>query len=158
MEPAGGVEDDIIVAVVLRMGERPSGDLDRVALPHLEYRNPSLLPDHLQLGDGGRTIDVTSDEEGAVPLALQHFGQFGGMGGLTRTLQAAHHDGTGRTVCRRQARRLATHQGGQLFIDDLDHHLGGGEAFHDLASHRPLGDGGGEILGHFIVHVRFQEG
>ena len=34
----------------------------------------------------------------------------------------------------------------------------GGEAFHDLASHRPLGDGGGEILGHFIVHVRFQEG
>ena len=60
-----------------------------------------------------------------MPLALQHFGQFGGMGGLTRTLQAAHHDGTGRTVCRRQARRLATHQGGQLFIDDLDHHLGG---------------------------------
>ena len=52
----------------------------------------------------------------------------------------------------------AAHQSHQLFVDDLDHLLGRGQALHDLLAHGALRHLCTEVLGHLIVDVGFQQG
>ena len=80
------------------------------------------------------------------------------MGGLTRALQTAHQDDTGRTVGSRQSRRLAAHQVSELLLDDLDDHLRRGEALHHLRADSRLDYTGGEVLGDLVVDVRLKQG
>ena len=101
---------------------------------------------------------VLGDADGG----LEHqvvLGQLGGVGGLAVALQAAEHqDGLALVLDIQAGGFLAAHQGGQLLVDDLDHLLGGGQAFHDLLAHGPLGHLVAEVFGHFIVDVGFQQG
>ena len=54
-----------------------------------------------------------------MPLALEHLGQFSGMGGFARALQAAHHHDSRRLRGKLDARLLAAHQAGELLIHNL---------------------------------------
>lgn len=44
VKAAGGVKDNIVVAVVLSVGNRFFCDFYRIALSHLEYRTPAFSP------------------------------------------------------------------------------------------------------------------
>ena len=79
------------------------------------------------------------------------------MGGLTGALQTAHEDDRRRAVRPHQPGRLSAHELRQLLVDDLNDHLGGGQALHDLGSHRRLDHLIGEIPGDLIVDVRLQQ-
>ena len=50
----------------------------------------------------------------------------------------------------------AAHEGGELLIDNLHHHLRRREAFHDLSPDGALAHARGELFRHFIVDVGFQ--
>ena len=64
---------------------------------------------------------------------MKVFGKLGCVGRFTVALQAAEHDDGLTLVLDDQAGGfLAAHQGNELFVDDLDHLLGGGQALHDL--------------------------
>ncbi len=51
----------------------------------------------------------------------------------------------------------AAHQLGQFLVDDLDDLLGGGQAFHDLLPMARSETCATEVLGDFVVDVRFQQ-
>ena len=50
------------------------------------------------------------------------------------------------------------HEGGELLIDDFDDLLGGGQALQHVGSHRPLSNGGDEILDNLVADIRLQQG
>ncbi len=96
LKPAGGVDEDIVVAVILCVGNRRRGDLHRVPGAHFEYRYAGLFPDDLQLLDRSRAVDVARREERAVPPVFQQIRKLPGVCRLAGTLQAAQqHDGRG---------------------------------------------------------------
>ncbi|MPM91502.1 hypothetical protein SDC9_138633 [bioreactor metagenome] len=80
------------------------------------------------------------------------------MGGFTAALQAAHQKNGGRFCIDVHPVAFGAHQRGQLFADDLDDLLGGGEAFHHFGAHTALGHLGNKIFCHFIVDIGFQQG
>ena len=47
MEPAGGVKEDHVVAVLLGVGDGLPGNGHRIFLAHLEHRDIQLLAHHL---------------------------------------------------------------------------------------------------------------
>ena len=158
MQPAGGVEDDDVVAVVLGVAQGFFGDLHRVALTHLKDRDPGLFAHHLQLFDGRRAVDVAGHQQRAVPLAFEQFAQLARVGGFARALQAAHHDDAGRLGGDVQPADLPPHEGDELLVDDLDDLLGGGQTLKDGGAHRPLGHRVHKLLGDLVVDVRLQQG
>ena len=91
MQTTRCVYDDQIVAVVLSMFKTLLDYLSRVDLSHLEHRHISLFSNDLQLVDSRRSVNVCRYQQRSVALTLEHLRQLCRMGGLTRTLQAAHH-------------------------------------------------------------------
>ena len=67
MEPAGGVQQNGVVAVFAGVAHRVLGDLDRVDLAQGEDGDVQLLAHHLQLGEGGGPVHVAGRQQG--PLA-----------------------------------------------------------------------------------------
>ena len=53
---------------------------------------------------------------------------------------------------------LSAHERGELFIDNFDDLLTGGEAGHDLLSQRPFLDAGDKRLDHLVMNIRLQKG
>ena len=157
MQPAGGVQQDVVVAVIFRVRHCLAGNIHRIGGAHFKYRHPCTLPNHLQLRDSGRSVNVARHQQRTVALAFEHAGQLRRMSGFTGTLQTAHHHRAGRMVGGGEADGLTAHKAGQLFVDDLDDHLGRRQAFHHLSAHRACGDCGGEILRHLVVDIRLQQ-
>ena len=158
VQAAGGVEDNDVVAVVFGMLDRVFGDLHRADGSHLKDGGVHLCADHLQLLNRGRTVDVAGDQQRAASLLAEHFGKLCRVGGLTGTLQTAHHDDgwdLGRKV---DAAVGGTHQLGQLVAHDLDDLLRRGQAGEDLLADSLFGDLFDKVLGHLVVDVRFQQG
>ena len=123
-----------------------------------EHGHADLFAQNLQLAYGGRTVDVARGQQGPFVLVFQIEGDLSGGGGLAAALQAGHEDDRRRLGGHVELGLTAAHEGGQLLIDDLHHLLAGGEALQHLAAHGPLLDLGAEVLGHFIVDVRLQQG
>ena len=122
-------------------------------------RDTGLLTDDLQLLNGGGTVNIAGDQQRAAALAAVIFAELGGVGGLAVALQAAHHQHGLTLVFQAQVLRLvAAHEIGQLFVDDLDDLLGGGQALHDLLPHGTFRNLGAEVLGDFIVDVGLEQG
>ena len=159
LQPAGGIQDDDVVAVVLGVGEGAAGDLGGLGAVQGKDLRPGLAAHHLQLLDGGGAVDIAGHQQRPAALLEIVLGQFGGVGGLAVALQAAEHqDGLALVLDIEAGGFLAAHEVGQLFVDDLDHLLGGGQALHDLLAHGPLGHLIAEVLGHLVVDVGFQQG
>ena len=159
MQSAGGIQNHDVVAVVLCVGDGLLGDDLGLFGAHGEHRNTRLLAHHLQLIDGRRAVDIAGHQQRAMALFEEPFAQLGGVGGFTVTLQTAEHEHRGRLGFDVDAYGLvAAHELGEGFVYDLDDLLGGGQAFHNLLAHGPLGDPGDEVLGHLIVYVGLQQG
>ena len=71
VQPAGGVDDQHVLAVTLRLVERPRGDLARVAVGALLVDGRAgLLPDLDELLDGRGPVDVAGRERHVLPCSF----------------------------------------------------------------------------------------
>ena len=157
VETTGGVDKDIIIAVVFRIVHGVFGDFNGVNRTHFEHGNVDLFADDLQLFNGGGSVNVARHKQRAVALAFEFAGDFGAVRGFTGALQAAHHHDCGRVRSAREPAARAAHERGQLFVDDFNDHLRGGQAFHYLRADGTLGHFIGKIFRDFIVNVRFEK-
>ena len=158
LQTARGIQNHDVIAVVLCVSHRFLGDEFGLFVSHLEHRNARLLTHDAQLVNGCGTVDVTGHQHGAAALTAVELAQLGRVGGLAVALQAAHHnDGLAFVFQAQILRLIAAHELGQLLVDDLDHLLGGGQAFHDLLPHGPLGHLIAEILGDLVVDIGLQQ-
>ena len=124
VQPARGVQEHQVVAVLLGVSHRFLGDGHRIDLPHLEHRNVQLRTHHFQLLDGSGTVHITGHQQGSAALfAPKEVGQLGSVGGLTSALETHHHDYRRRGVGVVELGSLAAHESGHLLVDDLDDHL-----------------------------------
>ena len=159
LQAAGGIKDDDVIAVVLRVGQRLFGDDRRLFAVQRKDRCPRLFAHDLQLVNGGGAVDIARHQHGAAALLDEILGKLGRVGGFTVALQAAEHDdGLALVLDDQLLGFLAAHQRNELFVDDLDDLLGRGQALHDLLPHGSFGDLGAEVLGHLVVDVGFQQG
>ena len=157
VQATGRVQKDQVVAVLFGVLDGGFGDVHRIGLSHLKDGNVQLLAHGLQLLDGSGTVDVAGDQQRAFALLAHETGEFGAVGGFARALQAHQHHharGLGGDV---QLLVLAAHELCQLFVDDLDDHLGGVECLQHIAADSPLGHRLGEVLDHLVADVRFQQ-
>ena len=93
------------------------------------------------------------------PLALlaHEAGELGAVGRLARALQADEHDDARRLGADVQLLVLAAHEGGELFVDDLDDHLRGREALEHIRARGALGHFAHKVLDDLEVHVRLEQ-
>ena len=70
VEPAGGIENDHIVTVILGIAHGLGGDHHRVDLSHFKDLDPSLFSHYHQLVDRRRTVDIAGNQQGAMPFPL----------------------------------------------------------------------------------------
>ena len=152
---AGSIHNHHIESVFLGMANRVPGNLHRVFFLALgEHRHADLLPQGFQLVDSRRTIDVGRHQQRfLVLLVLQEISQLGRVGRLTGTLQTRHQDHR-RVNLQVQFRRLAPHQGSQLVVYYLDHHLAGRNGGQHVLPHGLFLDRIGKLLGNLIVYIR----
>ena len=157
VQAAGGIEKDDVVAVVLGVFDGLDRDGDGVDLPHLEHGQAELCADDLQLRDGRGTVHVAGGEQRALALLFEQTGELCAVRGLACALQADEHNdrrrlgGDGNTLI------FAAHQTDELFVDDLDHLLGGGEAVEHLGADGALGNSGDKVLDDFVAHVCLEQ-
>ena len=157
METACGIQEHHVVAVLLGMLHGGLGNVHRVCGAHLEHRDAKLSAHDLQLLDSGGTVHVTGHQQGVLAVLFHQARQLCTIGGLTGALEAHQHDhcgGLGRDL---ELCVFAAHEGNQLFVDDLDDHLGRSQAFQHIAADGPLGDLFDKVLDHLIADVRFQQ-
>ena len=157
MQPAGGIDDNDIVAVIVGVRKRLLHDLHRVGLSHLKNRHPGLFAHHLQLLYGRRAVDIAGHQQGAFSLLPEHIRQLCAVGGLTASLQAAHQQHGRDPGGNIDALVGAAHQLGQLVIHYLDDLLGGGQAFQHPGADALFGDIRHKLFGHAVVDVRLQQ-
>ena len=104
VKAAAGVDDEDVLALGDRPISSPGGDLDRVAVGALLVDVDARLGADLdQLVDRGRPVHVArGDGDGGAVLA-QIARELAGRRGLTRPLEAGHHDHSRRASGRRRA-------------------------------------------------------
>ena len=157
VEPSGGVQEDHVVAVADGVGHGGLGDVHGIGLAHLEDGDIQLFTHHLQLLDGGGAVDVAGHQQRAAALLFEEAGQLGAVGGLAGALETHQHHNRGRLGGHAELLVFAAHQGGQLFVDDLDDHLGRREAFEHVAADGALRDLGDKVLDDLVADVGFQK-
>ena len=158
LQAACGIQNHDVVAVVLGVCQRLTGDLRRLCAGQGEHRRTGLFAHHLQLVNSSGAVDIAGHQHGAAALLDIELGKLCRVGGFAVALQAAEHDDRLALVLDVQAGSFAAaHEGYQLLIDDLDHLLGGGQTFHDLLTHGALGHLCAEVLGNLVVDISFQQ-
>ena len=163
VQPAGGVEDDRVDALLACRLDAAPRDLDRDAdrltvlgtlvrlavEVHLRAAGHLVvdgLRDDLELLDRCRSLQVGGDEHRRASLLLEVRRDLAAGRGLPGSLKPAHHD-DGRSRADAQdrlfargaerlavRRRFAAEQPHELLVHDRDHLLAGLEALGDLAS------------------------
>ena len=127
------------------------------ALLHING-NANLLAQNTQLLHSSRTEGIAGSQEGIhVTLLLEHLGQLTTHGGLTGTVQTCHQDDSGMAF-ELHIGGLASHQGSQLVVHNLNHQLLGLNSCEHILAQGFLLDGIGKILGYLIVDVGIQQG
>ena len=112
-----------------------------------------LTAEHLQLVDGGRTVDVARHEQYLTPsLAFEERGQLARKGRFARTLQTRDEDHGGGAFQPDVGGRAA-HQGRQFVAHDLGHHLTRLDGFQHVLSECFGLHFVGESLGYLVVDV-----
>jgi hypothetical protein len=161
-EAAGGVDDDDVVDLRLRVVDGVLGDLDGVThtVARLRgiHRHARALGDDRELIHGVGALEVAGDEQGRVPLALEPEAQLSGEGGLTGALETGEHDHGRGVLGEAQAAGLAAQNGDQLIVDDLDELLRGIQRLRDLNTERPLLHVRDEGPGDREGDIRLQQG
>ena len=158
MQAACGINDDQIMAMIAGEFQSFPRNLNRIALAHLKDPCTGSFADDLQLFNCGGTVNVTGNQQRpAAFFILEVFCQFGGVGGFTTALKAAHQNDGRRLGSKFNPGIFAAHQRGQFLIDNLDDLLGRGQTFEDLCTDSPFTDGFDKVLDDLVVDVRFQK-
>ena len=157
VQAACRVEEDHVVAVAHSMGDGCLCDVNRVRLTHLKDGNPELFADNLQLPDGSRPVNVAGREQRIFVLLFKQACELCAVGRLARALQADQHDDGRRLGGDLELLVLAAHERGQLFVDNLDDHLRGREAFEHVRTDAALGRFFNEVLDDLVVDVGLQQ-
>ena len=76
VKTAGGVENDIIVTVVLSVRKSLLCRFDRVLSPFSKTVCSRLFSDDFKLINSGGTVDVTADEQGRCPWEIRSLASF----------------------------------------------------------------------------------
>ena len=119
---------------------------------------PSCAHD-AELLDGGGAVDVAGHQQGPLALGLlQQAGQLAAVGGLARALEAHQHDDRGALGVGGQLLILRAHEAGELLVDDLDDHLGGGQAFEHVGADAALGGVAYKVLHDLVADVGLEQG
>ncbi len=158
-QTARGIDYDHRIAFGLRFPDGVLGDLDRILDAVLAVAfHLDLAAEGLQLLDGGGTEGVArGDQDLHAALALEIECQFAAEGGLTGTVEARYEHDAG-VALDVDVGRLAAHQGGQLVVDDLDHHLLGTDGLEHVLADGLLLDFVAESLGDLVTHIGIEEG
>ena len=151
----GGVVDDEVAAGEGGLVGGLATDVDGVAAGLGVDRHPEALAEHLELVDGGGTVDVGGREHQLVALALELARELARGRGLSRALEADHHDAGDALAGPRQAGVDRPHQVDEGLVADLDKVVLGANpdlallALGDelnLLAEGPLLDGAQELL------------
>ena len=153
-QTARRIDDYDIAALLAGVFDRVLRDLHgvRVSLFGVDL-HADLTAQHLQLVDGGRTVDVAGDEQHMAPLLLfEEGGQLAREGRLARTLQTGDQD-DGRSAFQADVGGRAAHELRQLVAHDLGHHLPRLDSRQHVLTQRFLLHLVGERLGDLVVDV-----
>ena len=142
VEAARGVEHQDVEALKLGRLHRALRDFDRpLTRDDRQGRDVDLLAEDGELFLRGGAIDVERRHQHLFALFfLEPLGDLGGGGGLTRALQADHHDDRGRGDVEIELGGFGTEHFGQRVADDLDHLLARGDRAEDVLADRKVGD------------------
>jgi hypothetical protein len=148
-----------VAAVLLRLVERPLGDVHRVApgalLVHVGAR---LLADLDELVDRRRAVYVARGQRDVHAVLLaQVAGELRAGRRLARALEPGHQDHGRPRLRRDEVAAAPAHQRGELVADDLHDLLAGVERLEDVLPERALLDRSGELLDDLEVHVRLEQ-
>ena len=132
-------------------------DLHRIGRARLGIdRNAKLLAEHVQLLDGGRTLQVGGDEHRLAAALLDQPAELAAGGRFAGALQAAQHQH--RHVGLQMQRMIdRAHQVDELAMDDAEHLLVGIDRFQHPFADGLLGDLGDELLDDRIADVGFEQ-
>ena len=153
-ETAGGIDDDDVDTLGLGVADGFLCDIDGVEVALFgEDGHADLAAEGLELADGGGAIDVAGDEHDVFgAFCFQMVGQFGAEGGFAGALQTCDEDDGG-SAFDVDVNGVATHQFGELFVDDFDHELTWFDALDDVATQGFGFDFVGKFLGDGIADV-----
>ena len=157
-QTTGGIDDDHVLVLGLGVLNGVLGNLNGVLVAflaiHLHFH---LLTQHLQLVDSGGTVHVAGHQQHLLALlAFQIISQFGRESGLTGTLKTSDQNDGGLTF-QIDFRLFATHQLGQLVVDDLHHHLTRLHRGQNLLTQGLLFDLVGDFLGNLVADIGVEQ-
>ena len=156
LEAAGGIDDDDVLARLGGLRDSVARDRDRVLRAGVDG-NLDLPAELLELLDRGRPLEVGRDQRGLLALLAQEERELGGSGRLARALKAREQDDGRRPAGERELRAAASHQRGQLLVDDLHDLLPRRQALQDVLPERALAHALDELLHHLEVDVRLEQ-
>ena len=159
MQPAGRVEDHhVCTPSALACFDRVLAEGHRVRRGQVGIdRQAELLAEHLQLLDGGGTLQVGGHQHRLAAALLDQPAQLAAGGRLARALQAAEHQH--RHIAAEMERVVhRAHQVDQFLVDDADQLLGGIERLEHRFADGLLGDPGHEVLDDREADVGLQQG
>ena len=142
VEAARGVEHQDVIALELRRLQRAVRYFHR-ALPRddRQGRDVDLGAEDGELFLRSRAIDVERRHQHLFAVFfLEPLGDLRGRRRLARTLQADHHDDSGRGDGEVQFGGFGAEHFGQRVADDLDHLLPRGDRAQDIVADREFGD------------------
>ena len=157
VQAPGGVEDNDVDALVLRLFQRATANVDRVFRFAVdEDRNAELTAQHFQLIDSGGTLQVGGDEHRFATGGQEAFPQFAATRRFTRPLQPAKHNRRERLLFRKRMVDRA-HQRDQLVVDDLQNLLRRVQRAGNFEPENLFLNGIDELARRFDVRVRFEQ-
>jgi len=155
-ETPGGVDDQHVATDTSGLFEAETRGLHRVARC-AEDGHADLCAEHLQLLDGGRSLQVGTDQHRLAALLLKPRRQLGRTRGLARTLQTSHEHHGGRLAGVGDLQCLTPEQGDQFGVDDLHHLLCGVECLRHHLANRLLADAPQHVAHDRNVDVGLQQ-
>ena len=156
VQAARRVHDHDVPSLSDRLLHRGLRDLLR-PIAFGDHRDADLTAEREQLLDRCRTLQVRCDQERLPSLLLQVKRQLRAMRGLSRPLDAGHHDDHRVRTGQLEGRVLASQRSRQLVANHLDDLLGRREAAHDLVRERPFPNPPQEVVDNVESGIGLEE-
>ena len=157
LQSPGGVEDDRVAELFLRLDHRIAADVDRVGRLAVD-RHADLGAERLQLLDGTGALQVGCGEERLAAPRFEGEGELRGSRRFARPLQPAQHDDDRPVGAQGDFVIDRTHEPAEFFVDDFDDLLGRIDPFQHVLPDGLGFDVGDELRDDREVDVGFEQG